>query len=37
MDEVTIWAGFGATYDKVTIVNKGTKLIILDDFKEWLL
>jgi len=35
MDEVTIWSGPGATYDKITTVHKGTKLMLLDDSKKW--
>ncbi len=35
VDEVTIWSGPGATYDKITTVDKGTKLMLLDDSKKW--
>jgi len=35
MDEVVIWSGPGATYDTITTVHKGTKLILLDDSKKW--
>ncbi|MEW6096021.1 MAG: PorV/PorQ family protein [bacterium] len=35
MDEVAIWSGPGATYDKITTVHKGTKLMLLDDSKQW--
>jgi len=35
MDEVVIWSGPGATYEKITTVQKGTKLLLLDDSKKW--
>jgi len=35
MDEVVIWSGPGATYEKITTVHKGTKLTLLDDSKKW--
>ncbi|MEW6608509.1 MAG: PorV/PorQ family protein [bacterium] len=33
MDEVDIWSGPGATYDRITTVHKGTKLMLIDDSK----
>lgn len=35
MDEVVIWSGPGATYEKITTVHKGIKLMLLDDSKRW--
>ncbi len=35
IDEVVIWLGPGNTYEKLTTVRKGTKLILLDDSKRW--